>query len=116
MFTVAPFTVLQDPQTQIVLLGQNATFTCKGIGEADLSINDQDPVGNAEHLKANNITWDIAVNGSVTTFIVNILATLSNNYTNIQCSFENNGNPHHSHIAHLIAVSGKKHRCAPMHS
>ena len=94
-------------------MGQTATFTCRGNGNPSyLHINGYNPDGDSvlkQQLQANNISWVKVINGSVTTYTVNIVATLSNNYTEIWCNFEQLGTTYRSHTAHMIAVTGEKH-------
>ena len=98
--------MIQNPHTKLVLLGQLATFTCKGSGLGVLLINNE-PFDHPHSL--NNISYGKDTSGGVTTFTVNILATRNNNYTKIGCNFEQYGQIHSTDSAYMIAVPGKKH-------
>lgn len=110
--------VLQDPVSQVQLLGKNATFVCSGIGEINnlyFVFNDDGSthvVGSNEAkddmLNSNGLFWKLTTDGEVKTWEVTILANEATNNTELYCRFKASAPVVFTEHAFLTVANGKQ--------
>lgn len=109
--------VLQDPVSQVQLLGENATFVCSGIGEINnlyfvITGGSTHIVGsneaNDDMLNSNGLFWELITEGEVKTWKVTILASEATNNTELYCRFKASAPVVFTEHAFLTVANGKQ--------
>ena len=103
-------TVVEQPQTHVVLPGTNVTFICRGHGRSELLIDNTNAEDAKSYFNSRSITWVYYPSEScdvVSQYAVTVNSSTTNNGTQLYCHFVLTACKATTNTVNLIVVNGK---------